>query len=375
MNVIMFHSVGNTGPVWFRNWLSVDENHFDRFCNYLKNNNFNTLFLDEWYFLQDNKSKLKGNELVLTFDDGYLDNWVFVYPILKKYGLKGTIFINPEFVDPGNVLRPLYNGKTRESLTTVGFVNWPEIIAMQQSGVIDIQSHSMSHDFYFHTSKVIDIYSGQPEFDWLAWNSHNQRKPFYLTENQSDFNPKGMPVFEYYRALGLRRYFPDEKINEFGTENLGRMPKNQLIEKLNHLVETQCPGRFETDEELEKRYRYELFESKRILEEKLKKPVDFLCWPGGGYNELSVKLSKEAGYIASTISSRDFVKNPENQEKYKRIKRFGMGSFINTSKKKHLSKNPNHLVNVFRGKNGSGFYKNLNRLNKLYYMSLDYINL
>ena len=46
-----------------------------------------------------------GKDIVLTFDDGYLDNWVFAYPLLEKYNLRGTIFVNPEFVDPSLEIR------------------------------------------------------------------------------------------------------------------------------------------------------------------------------------------------------------------------------------------------------------------------------
>jgi len=49
---------------------------------------------------------------------------------------------------------------------------------------------------------------------------------------------------------------------------------------------------------MKERYWYELAESKRLLEEKLNKKVEFLCWPGGGYNELSIQLSIKAGYKA-----------------------------------------------------------------------------
>ena len=68
---------------------------------------------------------------------------------------------------------------------------------------------------------------------------------------------------------------------------------------------------------------------KRILEENLGKKVDFLCWPGGGYNDVSLAMAEEAGYVASTIASRERKKTVDNYEKsYKRIVRIGMDSTI-----------------------------------------------
>ncbi len=371
MHVIMFHSVGSNGTDWYRNWLSTDWIQFERFCEHLAKHKMRTIQFEDWYSFQNNPEQIQGNELVITFDDGYLDNLVFAYPILKKYGLCGTIFINPEFVDPSENIRPTLEDvwnkqKKMEELQRLGFLKWEEIKLLDGSRVMDIQSHSMSHNFYFHTDKIIDIYTGQPDYDWLPWYTHPHTKPFYMTEDQTGLVPFGLPVFEFYRALGLRRYFPDERLQMMGNElfTKGNYTKDEIIGKLNQALQ-EFPGRFETDEEMEQRYRYELFESKRILEEKLDKKIDFLCWPGGGYNELSINLSIEAGYKASTIASRESANIIDNSGYYKRIKRFGMGSFMTTSKGRYQVKSKNFLIENYEGRSGNLFYRNLLRARKL----------
>jgi peptidoglycan/xylan/chitin deacetylase (PgdA/CDA1 family) len=371
----MFHSVGNTAPVWYRNWLSVDLTHFEELCKYLMKNDYKTILLDEWHYLENNLTEQTGREIVLTFDDGYLDNWVYAYPILKKYGLQGTIFINPEFVDPTANIRfnlddVFQNKMKKEELVSLGFMNWAEIIEADKSGVLDVQSHSMSHNFYFHSDKIVDFYDAQPQYDWLAWISNSEKKPFYLTEDQTKLTKIGTPIFEFYLALGLRRYFPDKELEKIAIENFQKMTKIDLLNFLNG-KKNDFPGRFETDEEMEERYRYELFESKRILEEKLNKKVEFLCWPGGGYNELSIRLSIEAGYKASTFSSREKSKIIDNSGTHKRIQRFGIGSFVTTKKSRRFVRNKKHLVYNYLGRSGSTFYKYLNRSRKLWCMILD----
>ncbi len=371
MPVLMFHSVGCENENWYRNWLSVSVDHFENFCKYLVKNNFETLFLDEWY--ENNTTSSSKKQIVITFDDGYLDNWVYAYPLLKKYNLKGTIFINPDFLDHSEEKRKnlddVWNKKIeRSQLTPLGFLNWSELQKMESTGVMDIQSHSMTHNFYFQSDHIKDIYSGQQQYDWMAWNNQPNRKPYYITEDQEQYVPKGSPIFDFGRALGLRRYFPDKHLVRYATEmysNNGKSKdKTSLINELNEKLKIY-PGTYETDEDMEERYRYELFESKRILEEKLNKNISYLCWPGGGYNQLSVDLSIEAGYKASTFSAKnkDFVKRDVGE--YKSIKRFAMTSIISTHKKNHYVKSSNFLINLFKYHNGSTIHKNLYRAKKL----------
>lgn len=380
MKVLMFHSIGNGDTAWTRAFLSVNPVHFENFCVYLNAKNFQTLFLDDWYELQNNKAEINDRHIVLTFDDGYLDNWVFAYPVLKRYRLKATVFINPEFVDPSSDKRKnLEDGNfDQERLQTtdkLGFLNWPEIQEMDHSGVMDAQSHSMSHNWYFKSDKIIDIYTGQDKYDWLAWIEKPERKPYYMIEDQKKFISYGVPVFENDRALSIRRYFPDDRLIQEAISmysdyadngTLSRANKHKIIPRLNSLVQSTYPGLFETDEEMKKRYRYELFESKHILEKKLNKRIDFLCWPGGGYNDLAIELSKEAGYIASTLSSKD--KNPcvLNNKIYKQIPRAGMGSFIYKGNKIIPSKLKKHLVYSYNAKKGKIFDRIILKIQKYF---------
>lgn len=333
-NVIMFHSVGSNHTEWKENWLSVDKYQFEIFCKYLSTHHYSTHFLEHWYRSQEEQEVVNSKDLYLTFDDGYLDNLLVAYPIMEKYGIKGTIFINPEFVDPSSGVRNL---ETHPS--TLGFLNWDEIIFLKRSGVFDIQSHSMSHNYYFSFDKLLGIHDGTDKYHWLGWISKPERKSFWLNESQGSFTPKGTPVFEYGRALGVRRYFPDETFVEKAIELYQNVSDSSSLMIELEKIKKQFPGRYESDSEMKERYKYELVESKRILEEKLGCPIDFLCWPGGGYNDASLQIAIDAGYKASTLASREGNKRIDNfGTDYKRIVRFGMssithrGQYVNNSR-------------------------------------------
>ncbi|MBU2222001.1 MAG: polysaccharide deacetylase family protein, partial [Candidatus Omnitrophica bacterium] len=130
--------------------------------------------------------------LAITFDDGYWDNYTYAFPVLKKYNLPATIFLITDEI--GN---------------KVGLgdkLNWEDVILMQDSGLINFGSHTLSHHV--------------------------------LTEIRSE-------------------------------------------------------------DELRK----EILSSKKILEERLGRPINTFCYPKGFFNQRVKELVKEAGYKAAVATS------------------------------------------------------------------------
>ena len=80
------------------------------------------------------------NPVVITFDDGYYSNYEFAYPILKKYGMCGTIFVITD--------------KMGNFDTAYRHFDWQTAREMEQSGMIEILSHTNSHS---KLSQVSDI--------------------------------------------------------------------------------------------------------------------------------------------------------------------------------------------------------------------------
>jgi len=370
----MFHSIGCDIYPWSRSFLSVGFKSFERFCHYLKENSYHTLILDEWYELQDLNPQPKNKYIVLTFDDGYLDNYVYVYPILKKYGLKGTIFVNPEFVDLTNTNpRPRFDQKEfdiNNEKNVLGFLNWNEIIEMENSGVIDIQNHTMSHNKYFSGTSLTGFLTPKSvdKYDWLLWEKRPELKPHYMHINLFDYLPEGLPIFENNRSLAIRRFFPSEEliqvlIDRYTTEKEKNNSSNHTIEdklkkKYTLLMESdKYPGRYETDEEMTNRYKYELGESRKIFQEKLNKRTDYLCWPGGGWNETSLKIADILGLKASTARQKSHLASETYNFNHKTISRKGISDYYFIRGKSYKSSNPNILVDKMLAQNGNSIIK------------------
>jgi len=96
--------------------------------------------------------------VLLTFDDGYLDNWVHVHPVLQEFGQRATIFLitgwigdGPARAHAGQGGQPdLPNHRQAMAATAEGrfddaFLRWSEIEAMRAAGTVDFHSHTHTH--------------------------------------------------------------------------------------------------------------------------------------------------------------------------------------------------------------------------------------
>ncbi|MGQ0595586.1 MAG: polysaccharide deacetylase family protein [Gammaproteobacteria bacterium] len=339
--VLMFHSVGLENHPWIWSALSESEDSFERKLALINEKGYTSIAWDALYGYMEGSRSLPGDSILLTFDDGYLDNWVIAYPILKRLGMKATIFVTPEFVDPAPSLRPtlddVWAGRcTREQLQVAGFLSFAELRAMEASGLIDVQSHALTHTWYFTAPEIVDFHAPHAvaQYPWLMWNANPQRKPFYLVEDQQPLVPWGYPIFRHEKALIARRFFPDPEavravtdyVAEHGGPGFFRDPEwrgsmSRHIQSLG--IHDGFPGHYETDAEREARRYGELATSKRILESELGKRVDYICWPGGGSDETVRRIAAEVGYKAGT-AGRGRKRNLRNTDPSS-IQRIGTG--------------------------------------------------
>ena len=206
---------------------------------------------------------------------------------------------------------------------------------MEESGVIDIQSHAASHTWYFKNDTVIDFWGpNAKQYPWMAWNKDLSQKPFYMGENQYSIVEPGTPIYEFEKSLCVKKFIPSEAIasemSAYVVENGGddiftnTKWKRSLLEKYYGVNKKYSPeSRFETEDERRTRTYVELSDSKKVLEEKLNKTIDFICWPGGGYDQLTLDVARDAGFKSWTLGSTDssnFRNVPgANAENVKRI--------------------------------------------------------
>ncbi len=80
-----------------KNIISADVEMFDKQMEYLSRN-FNVINFYQLKKIVENGKQLPKDSVIVTFDDGYADNYESAYNILKKYGLTATIFVATAFM-------------------------------------------------------------------------------------------------------------------------------------------------------------------------------------------------------------------------------------------------------------------------------------
>ena len=102
---------------------------------------------------------LPAKSVLITFDDGYLDNYVYAHPALREHGLHAVIFLVTGWIGDGPV-RPHHggNGATpecpdhRRCMESVAagrsdqvMLRWSEVEAMRAAGTFEFHSHTHTH--------------------------------------------------------------------------------------------------------------------------------------------------------------------------------------------------------------------------------------
>ena len=112
--------------------VTVTPQTFREHMQAIKNAGYTPITFGEYYSFVQNGTPLPKNPIMINFDDGYLSNYTYAYPLLREMGMKATFFIVTDTV--GADFDWMYPHFT-----------WEQAREMDKSGVIDIQSHSHTH--------------------------------------------------------------------------------------------------------------------------------------------------------------------------------------------------------------------------------------
>lgn len=126
--VLMYHYVDDEPPPKgpYADGLTVRTPDFIEELEYLAANGYETISLADAYLAMAGLRDLPARPVVLTFDDGGLDNYEVAFPLLRRYGFSGTFFVITKTVGAD------------------GQMDWGQLREMYAAGM-SVQSHSVAH--------------------------------------------------------------------------------------------------------------------------------------------------------------------------------------------------------------------------------------
>lgn len=128
--IIMYHQVKYSGP----GKDSVTPEAFESDLQYLEKNGFQTITMEQLIDYVYYDVDLPANPIVLSFDDGYLSNYQYVLPLLKKYNQKIVLSIIGKYTDDFT--------ETPDSNLEYTHVTWDQLNEMLDSGLVEVQNHT-----------------------------------------------------------------------------------------------------------------------------------------------------------------------------------------------------------------------------------------
>ncbi|MEK7679552.1 MAG: polysaccharide deacetylase family protein [Deltaproteobacteria bacterium] len=156
--VLMYHHIsplkGDT--------ITVTPEVFEAHMRLLKDQGFFTPSLHELMDFIEGKAGFKGKAAVITFDDGYLDNYIYGFPVLKSLGIKAVVFLVTGWADMASLQGldkfglidayravPVPHNRTKELIERADaakvVMDWAMIEEMRASGFVEFGSHTMTH--------------------------------------------------------------------------------------------------------------------------------------------------------------------------------------------------------------------------------------
>ena len=185
--ILMYHYISDppAGADEYRTDLSVSPAAFREQMTYLRDNGYTPVDLYALSTAIVGYTELPDKPVIITFDDGYIDNYHNAFPILEEFGFVGTFFVISEFVDRG-----------RE-----GYMNWGMIEEMARAGQ-RIESHSRTHPDLTrkdHDGLIWEILGAQ---ETIA--AHIGYRPRYFCYPGGDYNEATIQVLrdlDYWGAV------------------------------------------------------------------------------------------------------------------------------------------------------------------------------
>ena len=257
------------------NDLIVSESVFEKQIHFLTNN-FNVISINDIH-----KNLQFKKKIIITFDDGYLDNYEIALPILKKYNCPAIIYIVTSFLDNKNCPWWLKIWKIIEQNKSI----------IYDKKEIDVSNIDLKIKIYNYFCKKIFLLKNSEQFTFFNKIRYNSNE--FIEDNSKDFLSK---------------------------EDLLKISKNDLID-------IGCHSHYHQNLKIlnEEELNEDIGRSKLLLEKIIGKKVIHFSIPFGtnnAFSEKSIELLKKLNFKTIVTTNHG---NFDKKELFK-IPRIGVGN-------------------------------------------------
>lgn len=136
--ILMYHSI--CADTQKENKFVLSPKELEKDLKYLQENGFETILIEDLIAYTESNAPLPEKPVVLTFDDGYLNNKTNALPLLEKYHMCAVINVVGEFTD--------IFSDTEDLDPRYAHMTWDDIAELAETGYIEIGSHTynLHHD-------------------------------------------------------------------------------------------------------------------------------------------------------------------------------------------------------------------------------------
>ncbi|MEJ2621999.1 MAG: polysaccharide deacetylase family protein [Candidatus Thiodiazotropha sp.] len=273
--VLAYHRIlpeGTATITHSANAIITDSELFRQHLRWLKEE-FQIIDMAELQAVLLNDQPLAANSLLITFDDGWWDNYTYAMPSLAAEGVPATIFLPYDYIGTGEVFWQ------EEMLARLTQLTQCED-ASDRALLIELAGIEGGADKELLRSVVTKL----------------KAKPYaeiyqYLERLRRHQQPRSID-------MTLESYLDWQQIKQMGGEN---------ISFGSHALSHRVLTRIELEEA-----RHEISESKKLIRERIGKEVETIAYPNGNCNSSIEQIVAESGYQLGFTITRGYVAKDSN---------------------------------------------------------------
>lgn len=262
--ILMFHRVlPDSGELRIHNHksLEITPEHLENIIGFFKKRNYEFISLDELLAYKNPSSHSNRKFVVFTFDDGYVDNYLYAYPIFKKHNVPFTIYVATSLPD---------------SKATLWWYLLEDIVVSRALLRMEVDGTEMT----FRTESIKEKEMAFNKIrNWLALADEEKLSTFL----KSLFRGSEEVIAAKTKELSLT------------WKQIHELSQDPLVTIGSHTV-----NHFPLDSLTSDKSTYEILESKKIIESYINKEVKHFCYPLGSHGKKEIEILAKTSYTTAT---------------------------------------------------------------------------